>query len=144
MKGQRESVRGNTGTDASGRRLVVEMQAAKVERIEKRIVYNASNAYVMQLRSADTYPTLCDVVGVTICDVELWPDGGEGGRLKVPMLSRWRMQEQHSGARAAPGAARVPGAAEVRGRPRAADGRPASSPASPRRSWPPSPRAASR
>ncbi|WP_437728413.1 Rpn family recombination-promoting nuclease/putative transposase [Sorangium sp. So ce861] len=85
-------------TDASGRRFVVEMQVAKVEGIEKRIVHNGSKAHVMQLRSADTYPTLCDVVGVTICDFELWPDGDEGGHPKVPMLSRWRMQEQHCGA----------------------------------------------
>ncbi|XXY49213.1 Rpn family recombination-promoting nuclease/putative transposase [Sorangium sp. So ce269] len=85
-------------TDASGRRFVVEMQVAKVEGIEKRIVYNASKAYVMQLRSADTYPGLCDVVGVTICDFELWPDRGQGGSPEVPMLSRWRMQEQHCGA----------------------------------------------
>ncbi|WP_437759925.1 Rpn family recombination-promoting nuclease/putative transposase [Sorangium sp. So ce1389] len=85
-------------TDASGRRFVVDMQVAKVEGIEKRIVYNASKAYVMQLRSADTYPGLCDVVGVTICDFELWPDRGQAGSPEVPMLSRWRMQEQHSGA----------------------------------------------
>jgi predicted transposase/invertase (TIGR01784 family) len=83
-------------TEASGRRFVVEMQVAKVEGIEKRIVYNASKAYVMQLRSAEEYPTLCDVVGVTICNFKLWPSKLKDGRFKVPMLSRWRMQEQHS------------------------------------------------
>ncbi|MFT3773451.1 MAG: Rpn family recombination-promoting nuclease/putative transposase [Minicystis sp.] len=85
-------------TDASGRRFVVEMQVAKVEGIEKRIVYNASKAYVMQLRSAEEYPTLCDVVGVTICNFKLWPKKDKAGHHKVPMLSRWRMQEQHSSA----------------------------------------------
>ncbi|HEX3474178.1 MAG TPA: Rpn family recombination-promoting nuclease/putative transposase [Kofleriaceae bacterium] len=84
-------------TDAGGRRFVVEMQVLKVEGFEKRVVYNASKAYVMQLRSADEYPALCDVVGVTICNFNLWPDQDERGRYKVPMLSRWRMQEQHSG-----------------------------------------------
>ncbi len=83
-------------TDASGRRFVVEMQVAKVEGLEKRIVYNASKAYVMQLRSADEYPTLCDVIGVTICNFKLWPNKLESGKFKVPMLSRWRMQELHS------------------------------------------------
>lgn len=84
-------------TDASGRRFVVEMQVAKVEGLEKRIVYNASKAYVMQLRAAEKYPALCDVVGVTICNFKLWPNRIKGdGRYKVPMLSRWRMQEQHS------------------------------------------------
>ena len=85
-------------TDASGRRFVVEMQVAKVEGLEKRIVYNASKAYVMQLRSAGEYPALCDVVGVTICNFKLWPTRlKKSGRFKVPMLSRWRMQEQHGG-----------------------------------------------
>src|ERR1041384_1997253 len=82
-------------TDASGRRFVVEMQVLKVEGFEKRVVYNASKAYVMQLRNADEYPALCDVVGVTICNFNLWSEGSEQGEMKVPMLSRWRMQEQH-------------------------------------------------
>ena len=85
-------------TDATGRRFVVEMQVLKVEGFEKRVVYNASKAYVMQLRNADEYPTLCDVFGVTICNFNLWPERDGEGRFKVPMLSRWRMQEQHSGA----------------------------------------------
>jgi predicted transposase/invertase (TIGR01784 family) len=89
-------------TDASGRRFVVEMQVLKVEGFEKRVVYNASKAYVMQLRNADEYPALCDVVGVTICNFNLWPERDDGGRYKVPMLSRWRMQEQHSEERGLP------------------------------------------
>jgi predicted transposase/invertase (TIGR01784 family) len=86
-------------TDATGRRFVVEMQVLKVEGFEKRVVYNASKAYVMQLHNADEYPVLCDVVGVTICNFNLWPERDDRGRFKVPMLSRWRMQEQHSGER---------------------------------------------
>jgi predicted transposase/invertase (TIGR01784 family) len=42
-------------TDAAGRRFVVEMQVLKVEGFDKRVVYNASKAYVMQLRSAEEY-----------------------------------------------------------------------------------------
>ena len=75
------------------------MQVLKVEGFEKRVVYNASKAYVMQLRNAEEYPTLCDVFGVTICNFNLWTEKVDGGRFKVPMLSRWRMQEQHSGQR---------------------------------------------
>jgi predicted transposase/invertase (TIGR01784 family) len=89
-------------TDAGGRRFVVEMQVLKVEGFEKRVVYNASKAYVMQLRNADEYPALCDVVGVTICNFNLWPEQDADGRFRVPMLSRWRMQEQHSGVRGLP------------------------------------------
>lgn len=89
-------------TEVSGRHFVVEMQVAKVEGVEKRIVYNASKAYVMQLRSAEEYPTFCDVVGLTICNFNLWPSPRDGGAVDVPMLSRWRMQEQHSGATGLP------------------------------------------
>ncbi len=85
--------------DAAGRRFVVEMQVLNVEGFEKRVVYNASKAYVMQLRNADEYPALCDVVGLTICNFNLWSDVDEHGNYKVPMLSRWRMQEQTNGER---------------------------------------------
>ncbi|MBI5512528.1 MAG: Rpn family recombination-promoting nuclease/putative transposase [Deltaproteobacteria bacterium] len=89
-------------TDATGRRFVVEMQVLKVEGFEKRVVYNASKAYVMQLRNAEEYPTLCDVFGVTICNFNLWSETDAQGCFKVPMLSRWRMQEQHSGEKGLP------------------------------------------
>ena len=36
---------------------------------------------------------------MTICNFNLWPDKDEAGRHEVPMLSRWRMVEQHSGER---------------------------------------------
>ena len=53
----------------------------------------------MRLHNADDYPVLCDVVGVTICNFNLWPEQDDRGRFKVPMLSRWRRQEQHIGER---------------------------------------------
>jgi predicted transposase/invertase (TIGR01784 family) len=84
-------------TDAGGARYVVEMQVLNVDGFEKRVVYNAAKAYVLQLRTGNDYPELCDVVGLTICDFTLWP--GEDGQPAVPMLSRWRMQEQHAGRR---------------------------------------------
>ncbi len=84
-------------TTASGRRFVVEMQVLPVEGFEKRVVYNASKAYVLQLRDADDYPRLCDVVSVTLCNFKLWPKKLADQDYKVPMLSRWRMQEQQSG-----------------------------------------------
>jgi predicted transposase/invertase (TIGR01784 family) len=84
--------------DQSGRHYVVEMQVLNVEGFEKRVVYNTSKAYVTQLRSGEDYPDLDDVVGVTICDFLLWPGPPAPGGAPVPMLSRWRMQEQHGGA----------------------------------------------
>jgi predicted transposase/invertase (TIGR01784 family) len=84
--------------DQRGRHYVVEMQVLKVEGFEKRVVYNTSKAYVTQLRAGEDYPGLDDVVGVTICDFLLWPGPPAQGGAPVPMLSRWRMQEQHGGA----------------------------------------------
>jgi predicted transposase/invertase (TIGR01784 family) len=84
--------------DERGRHYVVEMQVLNVEGFEKRVVYNTSKAYVTQLRTGEDYPGLEDVVGVTICDFLLWPGPPAPGGAPVPMLSRWRMQEQHGGA----------------------------------------------
>ncbi len=84
--------------DRRGRQYVVEMQVLNVEGFEKRVVYNTSKAYVTQLRTGEDYPGLDDVVGVTICDFLLWPGPPPQGGAPVPMLSRWRMQEQHGGA----------------------------------------------
>jgi predicted transposase/invertase (TIGR01784 family) len=81
-------------TDARGVTYVVEMQVLQVEGFEKRVVYNVAKAYVNQIRQGDAFPALNDVVGITICDFELWPD--ERDR-KIPMLSRWRMTEQRTG-----------------------------------------------
>jgi len=84
--------------DQTGRQYVVEMQVLNVEGFEKRVVYNTSKAYVMQLRTGEDYPQLDDVVGVTLCDFMLWPEPPKIGGPPVPMLSRWRMQEQHTSA----------------------------------------------
>jgi len=84
--------------DERGRHYVVEMQVLNVEGFEKRVIYNTSKAYVTQLRTGEDYPGLDDVVGVTICDFLLWPAPPAPGGAPVPMLSRWRMQEQHGGA----------------------------------------------
>jgi predicted transposase/invertase (TIGR01784 family) len=80
--------------DAQGTTYVVEMQVFNVEALEKRVVYNVAKAYTNQLGVGFAYPELDDVVGITICDFELWPHKETP---HVPMLSRWRMQEQHSG-----------------------------------------------
>jgi predicted transposase/invertase (TIGR01784 family) len=70
------------------------MQVFNVEEFEKRVVYNVAKAYTNQLGIGFAYPELDDVVGITICDFELWPHKEAP---HVPMLSRWRMQEQQSG-----------------------------------------------
>ena len=83
-------------TDARGATYVVEMQVLQVEGFEKRVVYNVAKAYVNQITRGDGYPDLNDVVGITICDFLLWPD--TDGR-QLPMLTRWHMTEQNTGAK---------------------------------------------
>ena len=80
--------------DARGTTYVVEMQVLNVEAFEKRVVYNVAKAYTNQLGIGVAYPELNDVIGISICDFELWPHKDAP---HVPMLSRWRMQEQQSG-----------------------------------------------
>lgn len=83
-------------TDSRGVTYVVEMQVLQVEGFEKRVVYNVAKAYVSQIARGELYPDLNDVVGITICDFELWPDSADR---RIPMLSRWRMTEQHTGSK---------------------------------------------
>lgn len=85
--------------DASGRTFVVEMQLIHVPGFINRVVYNACEAYVGQLKAGQRYTTLADVVAISICDFELWPDAEQQGRNQpsIPMLSRWYMKEHSSG-----------------------------------------------
>jgi predicted transposase/invertase (TIGR01784 family) len=80
--------------DTHGTAYVVEMQVLNVEAFDKRVVYNVAKAYTNQLGASFAYPELDDVIGISICDFELWP---RKEAPHVPMLSRWRMQEQTSG-----------------------------------------------
>jgi predicted transposase/invertase (TIGR01784 family) len=72
------------------------MQVLNVEAFEKRVMYNVAKAYTNQLDAGQMYPDLNDVIGISICDFELWPRKTGS---TVPMLSRWRKQEQASGVR---------------------------------------------
>ena len=85
--------------DAAGTTYVVEMQVLNVEAFEKRVVYNVAKAYTNQLSVGFAYPELDDVIGITVCNFELWP---RKQAPHVPMLSRWRMQEQESGVKGLP------------------------------------------
>ncbi len=96
MQGLKSSIVDVKCIDVRGVRYVVEMQVLNVEGFEKRIVYNLCKAFTSQLGIGEDYPTLNDVVAVTICDFVLWP---ETAPPHVPMLSRWSMREEKTGAR---------------------------------------------
>ena len=85
--------------DQAGATFVVEMQLIHVPGFINRVVYNACKAYVGQLRTAEKYTRLTDVVAISICDFDLWPDAEQTDRKLplVPMLSRWNMVERGSG-----------------------------------------------
>jgi len=80
--------------DRAGTTFVVEMQLIHHPGFINRVVYNACKAYVSQLNEGDWYTKLTDVVAISICDFELWPD--KQGLPRVPMLSRWNMTERGS------------------------------------------------
>jgi predicted transposase/invertase (TIGR01784 family) len=85
--------------DARGTTYVVEMQVFNVEAFEKRVAYNVAKAYTNQLGVGVGFPELDEVIGISICDFELWPHAEAP---HVPMLSRWRMVEQESGVKGLP------------------------------------------
>jgi len=85
--------------DAGGTRYVVEMQVLNVEAFEKRVVYNVAKTCTNQLEKGRRYPELNDVIGITVCDFEMWPRALGS---TVPMLSRWSMTEQHTGVHGLP------------------------------------------
>ena len=85
--------------DRAGTTFVVEMQLIHVPGFINRVVYNACKAYVSQLQAKEKYIKLADVVAISICDFEIWPDAEQKRQNLplVPMLSRWNMREQGSG-----------------------------------------------
>ncbi len=84
--------------DRAGTTFVVEMQLIHHPGFINRVVYNACKAYAGQLKAGDWYTKLTDVVAISICDFELWPDRKQDkkGLPRVPMLSRWNMTERGS------------------------------------------------
>src|ERR1700733_4667427 len=84
--------------DRAGTTFVVEMQLIHHPGFINRVVYNACKAYAAQLKEGDWYTKLTDVVAISICDFELWPDKKQDkkGLPRVPMLSRWNMTERGS------------------------------------------------
>jgi len=84
--------------DRAGTTFVVEMQLIHHPGFINRVVYNACKAYAGQLKEGDWYTKLTDVVAISICDFDLWPDKEQDkkGLARVPMLSRWNMTERAS------------------------------------------------
>jgi PD-(D/E)XK nuclease family transposase len=79
--------------DRAGTKFVVEMQLIHVAGF-----INGCKAYADQLKAGESYTKLTDVVAISICDFELWPDAEQDAQKLplVPMLSRWYLTESIS------------------------------------------------
>jgi predicted transposase/invertase (TIGR01784 family) len=55
-----------------GTTVIIEMQVLNVEGFEKRILYNATKAYSIQLDSGEDYKLLEPVIALTITDFEMF------------------------------------------------------------------------
>lgn len=84
--------------DRAGTTFVVAVQLIHVSGFINRVVYNACKTDVGQLLEADKLTKLADVVAISICPFELWPDAEQDrhGLPRVPMLSRWNMTERQA------------------------------------------------
>src|SRR5580693_3041684 len=82
--------------DRAGTKFVVEMQLIHVKGFLNRVIYNACKGYADQLKKGKPFTSLTDVVAISICDFELWPDAEQDAqkRSRVPMLSRWYVTER--------------------------------------------------
>jgi hypothetical protein len=98
VEGAKLSILGVRCRDRAGTTFVVEMQLIHHPGFINRVVYNACKAYADQLREGDWYTKLSDVVAISICDFELWPDAKQDQQHlpRIPMLSRWNMAERTS------------------------------------------------
>ena len=54
--------------------VIIEMQVLNVESFEKRILYNATKAYSLQLKSGENYALLNPVIALTITDFKMFED----------------------------------------------------------------------
>ncbi len=60
--------------DREGISFIVKMRVQYVQAFEKRIIYNASKAYVNQLGRGESYPQLNQVIAINILDFVLFDD----------------------------------------------------------------------
>ncbi len=73
----------------SGENIIVEMQVLNVAGFEKRILYNATKSYSMQLDKAKKYNELDPVIALTITDFKMFEE------IKHP-ISRFVLKEENS------------------------------------------------
>lgn len=74
------------GKTKGGKTVIIEMQVLNVIGFEKRVLYNASKAFSIQLDSGEDYNKLHPVIALTITDFEMFPESSQ-------VISRYVMKE---------------------------------------------------
>jgi hypothetical protein len=84
--------------DRVGMTFVVAIQLLHLAGFINRVVSNACKAYADQLKAGEPSTKLTDVVAISICNFDQWPDVEQDKQKlpRVPMLSRWYMTESIS------------------------------------------------
>ena len=72
---------------AGGETVIIEMQVLNVEAFRKRILYNATKAYSLQLVTGERYNLLNPVIALTIADFEMFDTSDE-------VISRFAFKEK--------------------------------------------------
>lgn len=71
---------------ANGNSVIIEMQVLNVEGFEKRVLYNATKAYAMQLDKGEQYNLLNPVIALTFTDFVMFKE-------QLSVVSRYKLME---------------------------------------------------
>ena len=86
LKGMKDTFLDVKATVKGGKTVIIEMQVLNVVGFEKRVLYNASKAFSIQLDSGEDYNKLHPVIALTITDFEMFPESSQ-------VISRYVMKE---------------------------------------------------
>ena len=81
--------------DRAGAYFVVVIQLVHMAGFLHRVIYSGYRASADQAEAGETCARLTDIVVISICDFELWPDAEQDKQKlpRIPMSSRWDMTE---------------------------------------------------
>lgn len=86
IKGMKDTFVDVRATDERGKNYVIEMQVLPVVSFEQRVLYNACKKYAGQIKKADDYCLLNDVIALTVTGFEMF-DHAE-------MISKFRLRDE--------------------------------------------------
>lgn len=87
IKGIKDSYLDVKATLVDGTTVIIEMQVLNVLGFEKRVLYNATKAFSIQLEVGEDYTLLNPIIALTITDFEMFPGSDR-------IISRYRLKEK--------------------------------------------------